>query len=155
MKIVDSPIPAIFALVSGALFIAFKGSIISVLCSLCGLGLFFWCVIDFIYKNSYHATVKLILGILLMVFGWTLTTVILLPVAILTLVLGGAEIYGALAKSASGLLVVRALITVLVGALLVFNHHGRCVWVFVACGILLIIKGVLCLIDFFCERRYL
>ena len=149
MRILDSPITAVCSLVLGWLLIALKSSIISVILTVCGVGLLMLCIMDFIYKKPNCATTKLIIGIILIFFGWSFTPIVLLPIAILTLVLGGAEIHHALSKATSGFLVVNALITLLIGSLTMFNRFGKYEWVFVACGILLIIKSIVIITNFF------
>jgi len=150
MKINEKLIIAILTVVLGILFIAYKGAIVSIAMTVFGVALLALAIVDFINKDTINAIIKAVAGVLVIVFGWLLVSVSLYIMAVLLIIFGGYKLYLLINDKVKDALefVAPALFTI-IGLCLLFNQGGTVAWVFVVCGIALIIQGVINLIEYF------
>ena len=147
MKLSSNLITSVLTIVLGVLFIVLKGGVIGIAMTILGMGLIIWAVLDLVDKNYNPAIVKGIAGVVVIVFGWTLASIVLYVLSALLLVYAIYQIYDLVkSKTRNSIKFVEPAIMALIAILLLFNQGGTITWVFIVTGIFLIIEGVLALI---------
>lgn len=148
MKITSSLITAILTIVIGALFVALKGGVIGIAMTVLGVGLIVWAVLDIIDKNNTPGIIKLVAGIVVIVFGWTLASIVLYVMAALLLVYAIYQLYELVTNKVKDVVkFIEPGVMALIAILLLFNQGGTIAWVFIVTGIFLIVEGALALIN--------
>lgn len=149
MKITSSLITAILTIVIGVLFVALKGGVIGIAMTVLGVGLIVWAVLDIIDKNNTPGIIKLVVGIVVIVFGWTLASIVLYVMAALLLVYAIYQLYELVTNKVKDVVkFIEPGVMALIAILLLFNQGGTIAWVFIVTGIFLIVEGALALINF-------
>ena len=148
MKITSNLITAILTIVIGVLFVALKGGVIGIAMTVLGVGLIVWAVLDLIDKNNTSGIIKLIAGIVVIVFGWTLASIVLYVMAALLLVYAVYQLYQLITGKVKDFVkFIEPGVMALIAILLLFNQGGTIAWVFIVAGIFLIVEGALALIN--------
>ena len=148
MKITSKLITAILTIVIGVLFVALKGGVIGIAMTVLGVGLIVWAVLDLIDKNNTSGIIKLIAGIVVIVFGWTLASIVLYVMAALLLVYAVYQLYQLITGKVKDFVkFIEPGVMALIAILLLFNQGGTIAWVFIVAGIFLIVEGALALIN--------
>ena len=119
-----------------------------------GVALIIAGVIDIVNKLTTAGVIKAVLGVALLVCGWTLVSLALYIMAAVLLIYGillMIEIIKNMKKSdkiANKVLkLVEPVVMIIVAACLLFNQGGAIAWVFILAGILLIVDGALGLVN--------
>ena len=149
-------IVAALTLVLGVLLVAFQDSVIKVAVSALGILLIALGVLDFFNKSGFAALVKVVAGIVVILFGVFAVRAVLYLVAGILLIIGILLLYERF-KSRSYcystwqkiLAYLLPAICILIGVLLLFNGGNTVTWVFIVGGILVIVEGALLLVDAF------
>lgn len=148
MKLTSNLITAILTIVIGVLFVALKGGVIGIAMTVLGVGLIVWAVLDIIDKNNTSGIIKLVAGIVVIVFGWTLASIVLYVMAALLLVYAVYQLYGLITDKVKDFVkFIEPSVMALIAILLLFNQGGTVAWVFIVAGIFLIVEGALALIN--------
>ncbi|MBQ7236722.1 MAG: DUF308 domain-containing protein [Clostridia bacterium] len=148
MKITSNLITAILTIVIGVLFVALKGGVIGIAMTVLGVGLIVWAVLDIIDKNNTSGIIKLVAGIVVIVFGWTLASIVLYVMAALLLVYAIYQLYELVTNKVKDVVkFIEPGVMALIAILLLFNQGGTIAWVFIVAGIFLIVEGALALIN--------
>ncbi|MBR2433740.1 MAG: DUF308 domain-containing protein, partial [Clostridia bacterium] len=107
-------------------------------------------VIDLINKNETPGIVKIIFGAVLIVLGWVVVHIMLYVLAVLLIAYGAYQIWlvfkdGVKNKDTFSLVLqlVLPVLSIIAGILLFFNTAA----IFIICGIILIIEGLIVLAD--------
>lgn len=148
MKITSNLITTILTIVIGVLFVALKGGVIGIAMTVLGVGLIVWAVLDIIDKNNTSGIIKLVAGIVVIVFGWTLASIVLYVMAALLLVYAIYQLYELVTNKVKDVVkFIEPGVMALIAILLLFNQGGTIAWVFIVAGIFLIVEGALALIN--------
>lgn len=150
---------AVLTIVIGMLFVIFKNKIISIVTTLLGIALIVSAVNDIIKKRVVPFIIKGVSGIFVIVFGWLLMSAALYVFAVLLLIYGIILMYLTV-KNNRGvelsdkiLNYVNPVLCSLAGFFLLFNQNGAISWIFVFCGVLLVIEGIIALVQY-CKGIY-
>ena len=139
---------AIALIVIGALFIIYKGGVISIAMSLIGITLIVLGIIDIVRARVVTGVIKLVFAALVMLAGWLVIELALYVLGAFLLIAGITQLL-ALSKTKIKKLslpvimhIAQPIIYILVAICLFFNQGGAISWVFTVSGIFLIIDGV-------------
>ena len=145
---------AVLTILMGVLFIILKESVIKYALTVFGAVLVVLAVVDLIDHIIPAAIIKAVIGVLAIVFGWTLFSAALYILAALLIIYGLVQIYELArthvkANRAGYTILIYAIpvASVAAGLCLLFNLSGTVAWAFILTGVLLIIEGVLSLAD--------
>ena len=148
MKISSAIITSILTIVIGALFIALKGGVIGIAMTILGAGLIVWAVLEIVEKSYTPAIVKMVAGAVIIVFGWTLASVVLYVLSALLLFYAVYQLYLLIKDKVTDYAkFVEPSIMAIIAILLLFNQGGTIAWVFIVAGIFLIVEGALALVN--------
>lgn len=150
---------AVLTIVIGMLFVIFKSRIIGIVATLLGIALIISAVNDIVKKRVVPFIIKGVLGIFVIVFGWSLMSAALYVFAVLLLIYGIILMYLTV-KNNRGvelsdkiLNYINPVLCSLTGFFLLFNQNGTISWIFVFCGVLLVIEGIIALVQY-CKGIY-
>lgn len=130
----------------GIMFIILKGEVISIALSIIGIGLIISAIMDYTKKRVTPAIIELIMGIIVIVFGWTLLSAAIIILAALILIYGIFQLYTILQyKRKSLIYFIEPILTIIVALCLLFNKGGTINFVFIISGICLIADGLISL----------
>ena len=143
---------AVLTILMGVLFIILKERVIKYALTVFGAVLVVLAVVDLIDHIIPAAIIKAVIGVLAIVFGWTLFSAALYILAALLIIYGLVQIYELArakvraSKGAYTLLIYAVpAVSIAAGLCLFINQGGTVTWVFILTGVLLIIEGVLSL----------
>ena len=149
---------AIALMAIGALFMIFKGEIISIAMTLVGVTLIVLGVVDLLHRFTVSGIVKIALGALVLAAGWLFITLALYILGAFLLIAGVTDI-SRISKIkvkkmtlSMAMHYVQPIIYILVAICLFFNQGGAISWVFTVSGLFLIIDGIVALIGAFDKR---
>ena len=151
MKKSEHIISAIFTIAIGVLLMIMKGEMISVFMTILGVSLIVLGLIDLLDKNIPFAVVKIVVGGVVIFFGWTIVSAVVYILAALVLIVGVLALYDCVrfrlrcirGKEALKILI-EPVVCILIGLVLFFNKWD---WVFVLAGLFTILEGGLLLFD--------
>ena len=151
MKKSEHIISAIFTIAIGVLLMIMKGEMISVFMTILGVSLIVLGLIDLLEENIPFAVVKIVVGGVVIFFGWTIVSAVVYILAALVLIVGILALYDCVRfrlRCLQGKEVLKILIEpvvcILIGLILFFNKWD---WVFVLAGLFTILEGGLLLFD--------
>lgn len=137
---------AILYIVIGVLLAAFPKSAISWALTIGGILFVIFGILELVKKNFFGGAVSLIIGIAILVLGWTLVDIVVLVLGILIAVKGIIALVQALMKSKKNVLsIVFAILTIVIGIALAFGNAFHIV--LIIAGIFLAVNGVIGLIS--------
>ena len=151
MKKSEHIISAIFTIAIGVLLMIMKGEMISLFMTILGVSLIVLGLIDLLDKNIPFAVVKIVVGGVVIFFGWTIVSAVVYILAALVLIVGVLALYDCVrfrlrcirGKEALKILI-EPVVCILIGLVLFFNKWD---WVFVLAGLFTILEGGLLLFD--------
>ena len=148
----DKLIEGALTILLGILFLILQGQVITVAMTVLGVVLIVMAVLDLLDHQPFPAIVKAVFGVVVLVFGWAITTAALYILAAVLLIWGIYELYAKLRVHLKGntvgltvMLYIAPILNILLGLLLLFNQGGTVAWVFIVVGVLLIVDGVMLL----------
>ena len=154
MKKTEKIITALFTVVLGVLFICMRGELIKILMTILGLGLIALGIMDIFSKQIPPAVVKIVGGIVAIVCGWTIISVVLYLMAAVLLVCGILLLYDKYKSGVScdGVLsaifeYATAVFFLVIGLLLLLNQGNTVNWVFITVGVLTVGEGTILFVD--------
>ena len=136
----------------GALFMIFKGEIISIIMTILGIRMIVRGIFDLMRGYTMGGVVNIVFGALILVAGWLFITLALYILAACLLIAGIGELSGLLKKRVKKLnlavilRIAQPVIYILVAICLFFNQGGAISWVFTVSGLFLIVDGALGLV---------
>ena len=136
----------------GALFMIFKGEIISIIMTILGIRMIVRGIFDLMRGYTMVGVVNIVFGALILGAGWLFITLALYILAACLLIAGIGELSGLLKERVKKLnlavilRIAQPVIYILVAICLFFNQGGAISWVFTVAGLFLIVDGILGLI---------
>ena len=156
----DKLIEGALTILLGILFLILQGEVIKVAMTILGVVLIVMAVLDLLDHQTFPAIVKAVFGVVVLIFGWALTTAALYILAAVLLIWGIYELYAKLKIHLKGnsvgltvTLYIAPILNIVLGLLLLFNQSGTVAWIFIVVGVLLIIDGVMLLCDAFSKKK--
>ena len=143
----------------GALFMIFKGEVISIAMSLIGFTLIALGIYDIVRKFTMSGVVKIAFALLVMVAGWLLINLALYILGAFLFVAGAWQLYALWnmrfkrINLAIAMHIAQPVIYILVAICLFFNQGGAISWVFTVSGLFLLIDGLLGIIGVISDRK--
>ena len=142
-------INAIALIVLGILFCIFRAGMINALLTIVGVVLIGLGVYDIVKKNYIPAVIEIILGIAVIVCGWTILDIALLVLGI------GLVIYSVYQivmiakdfKKKGWMALIKPIITLIIGVFLIVAKWFLVDWVFIVIGVIFIINGIMALLQ--------
>ena len=151
-------IGAILTVALGVLFMVCKNDIIGITMTLIGVALIVSAIVDLIHKQVTPCVIKAVVGVVVIVFGWTLMSAALYIMAALLLIYGILLLYQTIKQrhlfidtTSKMLKYVEPILCVIIAFCLLFNQGGSIEWVFILSGIFFIVEGIISLIQYFKE----
>ncbi len=145
-------IEGVLTILLGILFLILQGKVVSIAMTILGVALIIMAVLDLLDHQTFPAIVKAVFGVVVLIFGWALTTAALYILAALLLIWGIYELVTKLRVHLKGntvgltvMLYIAPILNILLGLLLLFNQGGTLAWIFIVVGVLLIVDGVMLL----------
>lgn len=137
---------SILYIIIGALLIIFRSQTLGWAMTIAGIFFVISGILDLIKKNFVGGAISLIIGIAILVLGWTAAEIVLLVLGILIAIKGIAALINVIkSKGFSILSLIYPILSIVVGLLLAFGNGLDIIIVIV--GVLLAIDGVLGLVS--------
>ena len=136
----------------GALFMIFKGEIISIIMTILGIRMIVRGIFDLMRGYTMGGVINIVFGALILGAGWLFITLALYILAACLLIAGIGELSGLLKERVKKLnlavilRIAQPVIYILVAICLFFNQGGAISWVFTVSGLFLIVDGALGLV---------
>lgn len=151
MKKSEHIISAVFTIAIGVLLMIMKGEMISVFMTILGVSLIVLGLINLLEENIPFAIVKVVIGGVVIFFGWTIVSAVVYILAALVLIVGILALYDCVrfrlrcmhGKETLKILI-EPIVCILIGLILFFNKWD---WVFVLAGLFTVLEGGLLLFD--------
>lgn len=141
-------------IVLGILFCVLQGSVIGYAMTILGAVCIGFGIFNIIKKFTERGIIQIVVGALVILFGWVLAFVMIYLLAIALIVYGVLDIYIIYKskiqnKKIIDLILIYAfpVVNILLGFLLLFNQAGTLNAIFIVAGILFIIEGVMYLVE--------
>ncbi len=139
---------AIIYVALGLLLIIFPGEALNWAMTLGGIFFLIFGILELVKKNWFGGAVSIIIGIVILVLGWTLVWLVLLVLGILVAIKGIIALIDALKKKKKNTLsIVFAVLTIVVGIVLAFGNALTILTIIA--GVLLVVNGILGLLSAF------
>ncbi len=136
---------SILYIVIGALLIIFRNEMLQWAMTIAGIFFLVFGVLELIKLNWLGGAVSIIIGIVVLILGWTVVDIVLLVLGILLAIKGVIALFGAFgSKNNKVLKIVMAILTVVVGLIIAFGNALG--YVVIIAGAMLIVDGVFGLI---------
>ena len=136
--------------------IVIKGNFIGVIMTVAGCGLIVFGIIDLLQRLVPLAVMKLVVGVLIIICGWTVVRAVLYIVAAILLIVGLLLLYDKLKRFCRRETLLLTIceytipcLLIVIGFLLLFHQATAVDLIFVLSGILTLIEGGVLLIDAF------
>lgn len=140
---------SILTAVIGLLFIILKNDVIGISMTIIGVFLIVMGVLYLIDKLFLSGVIWIVIGVVIIVFGWVLATVVIYILAVYFIISGIINIINLIKAHTKGtnflytlLIYAFPVFSIIIGILLCFNQGGTIAWIFIVCGILLLIDGI-------------
>lgn len=136
----------------GALFMIFKGEIISIIMTILGIRMIVRGIFDLMRGYTMGGVVNIVFGALILGAGWLFITLALYILAACLLIAGIGELSVVMRERDKRmnfpaiLRIAQPVIYILVAICLFFNQGGAISWVFTVSGLFLIVDGALGLV---------
>ena len=136
---------ALLYIVIGILFIIFQNSILNWM--MIGIGALFILngILEITKKRTVNGVVNLAIGIVIIIFGAAVVDLVLRIFGVLLALKGLLDLITA-CKKKKIFPILAALLTIIVGVLLVLNLWATLSWFFIAIGAVLIVDGIIALL---------
>lgn len=143
-------ISALFTFLIGILFIILKSNVVSIAITVLGAALLVSAVFSLLNRRLAVCVIKAVIGVLIITCGWVFISAALYVMAAALLIYGILMLLATVKTNISGitvlskvLLFLKPIIYIIVAICLMFKQSGTVDWIFVLCGIFLILEGVL------------
>ena len=156
MKKTEKIVSALLTIALGVLLIVLKGSVVSILMTVLGVGLIAFGLVDLCNRLIPPAVVKIVVGAIVILCGWVIVEAVLYVLAAALLIVGILLLYEKIkSKTACPTLwqtvceYAVPVVFILIGIFLLFNQGNTVDWVFILSGSFTIIEGGLLLVNGF------
>ena len=138
--------------VSEKIIIVLKGQVVSIAMTILGVLLIVLGIMNLTTKLVAPGVVKIVVGALVILFGWVLVSAALYILAALLLIFGILQLYAQIKLNTKGARIIDTIfayalpvICIVIAFFLFFNQGGTVDWVFIVAGVFTIIEGILML----------
>ena len=147
-KVSNGVVYALLYIVLGVLFIVFKSGMLNWLMTIAGIVFIALGIFDIIKKRLTQGIIETVIGVVIIVGGWLFVEIVLLVFGALLIVKGVTDLIKACqSKSKDFSKILCAVITAIVGILLVVAKWVTLDWFFIVLGAVLIIHGLFALFN--------
>ena len=146
LKISDNTVAAILYILVGVLFCIFRASMLRWLLTAAGIVFIVMGVLDILKKNLVNGIVEAVIGVVILVGGWAFVNVALIIFGALLVIKGVLDLLAAIKAKAGIMTILAAVVTAVVGVLLIASKWVMVDWFFIVMGIILIVDGAMMLI---------
>lgn len=146
VKISNNTVAAVLYVLVGVLFCIFKASMLNWLLTAAGIVFIVLGVLDILKKNLVNGIVEAVIGVVILVGGWAFVEVALIIFGALLVIKGVLDLMAAIKAKAGIFTMIAAVITAVVGVLLIASKWVMLDWFFIVMGVILIVDGALMLI---------
>lgn len=159
MKKTEKIISALLTMALGVLLIVLKGSVISILMTVLGLGLITFGIFDFCNGLIPPAVMKTVIGAIVILCGWVIVEAVLYVLAAALLIVGILLLYEKIKNKITCPMLWQTIaeyavpvVFILIGIFLLFNQGNTVHWVFILSGSFTIAEGGLFLVNAFYQE---
>lgn len=152
MKKTEKIISALLTIALGVLLITLRGKFISILMTVFGLGLIAFAVLDLCNRLVPPAVIKAVVGVVIILCGWTIIEAVLYILAAILLVAGILLLYEKIKNHVRCNALWQTIcqyavpaLFIVIGLLFLFNQGNTVKWVFIVSGIFTVVEGGLLL----------
>ena len=132
-------------IIIGALLVIFRSQTLGWAMTIAGIIFVVSGVLDIVKKNFAGGAVSLIIGIVILILGWTVAHIVLLVLGIMITIKGAVALYEALKRKRKRLsMILYPILSIVTGLMLAFGN-GLDVMIVIV-GVLLIVDGVIGLV---------
>ena len=149
VKISNNTVAAVLYVLVGVLFCIFKKSMLNWLLTAAGIVFIVLGVLDILKKKHddlIKGIVEAVIGVVILVGGWAFVGVALIIFGAFLLIEGVIDLMAAIKAKAGIFTMIAAVITAVVGVLLIASKWVMLDWFFIVMGVILIVDGALMLI---------
>lgn len=147
-KVSNGVVYALLYIVLGVLFIVFKSGMLKWLMTIAGIVFIALGIFDIIKKRLTQGIIETVIGVVIIVGGWLFVEIVLLVFGALLIVKGVTDLIKACqSKSKDFSKILCAVITAIVGILLVVAKWVTLDWFFIVLGAVFIIDGLFALFN--------
>ena len=147
-KVSNGVVSALLYIVLGVLFIVFKSGMLNWLMTIAGIVFIALGIFDIIKKRLTQGIIETVIGVVIIVGGWLFVEIVLLVFGALLIVKGVTDLIKACqSKSKDFSKILCAVITAIVGILLVVAKWVTLDWFFIVLGAVFIIDGLFALFN--------
>lgn len=147
-KVSNGVVYALLYIVLGVLFIVFKSGMLNWLMTIAGIVFIALGIFDIIKKRLTQGIIETVIGVVIIVGGWLFVEIVLLVFGALLIVKGVTDLIKACqSKSKDFSKILCAVITAIVGILLVVAKWVPLDWFFIVLGAVFIIDGLFALFN--------
>ncbi len=140
-------VTALAYIIIGVLFCLFKATVLDWLMTAVGAIFVLQGVVDLIRKNLVSGLIGIVIGVVIILGGWFFVDIVLLVLGLLLAIKGVMALLAALsAKKKNIITILFALLTVVIGVMLVINKWAMMDTMFIVIGVLLIVNGLMDLV---------
>lgn len=136
---------ALLYILIGALLIMFRSQTLSWAMTAVGVFFVIFGILDIMKKNTFGGFVSLVIGIAILVLGWTAAHIVLLVLGVLMAVKGVLALFQALTRKTTLLGILFPVLTIVAGVSLAFGNGLDIV--LVVAGAILVVDGFLGLVS--------
>ena len=156
MKKTEKIVSALLTIALGVLLIILKGSVVSILMTVLGVGLIAFGLVDLFNRLIPPAVVKIVVGAIVILCGWVIVEAVLYVLAAALLIVGILLLYEKIKSKSICSTTWQTVceyavpvVFILIGIFLLFNQGNTVDWVFILSGAFTIIEGGLLLVNGF------
>ncbi len=156
MKKTEKIVSALLTIALGVLLIILKGSVVSILMTVLGVGLIAFGLVDLCNRLIPPAVVKIVVGAIVILCGWVIVKAVLYVLAAALLIVGILLLYEKIKNKTVCPTLWQTIceyavpvVFILIGIFLLFNQGNTVHWVFILSGAFTIIEGGLLLVNGF------
>lgn len=140
-KVSNSVMYAVLYILIGVLFIVFKSGMLNWLMTIAGIVFIALGIYDIIKKNMTNGIIEAVIGVVIILGGWLFVEVVLIIFGALLCVKGVGDLIAAFQGSRNVMNIIVAILTLVVGILLIVSKWVMLDWFFIVLGVVFIVEG--------------
>ena len=145
-KVSDSVMYAVLYILIGIMFIVFQRSMLNWLLTIAGIVFIALGIYDIIKKNMTNGIIEAVIGIVIILGGWLFVEIVLIVFGALLAVKGISDLIAAFQGTRNVMNIIVAILTLVVGILLIVSKWVMVDWFFIVVGVVFIVEGGLSLL---------
>lgn len=134
---------ALLYIVIGILFIAFKSSMLDWVMTITGILAIAYGIYLIIKRKLVLGIIFAAVGVALILGGWLFLEIVLLVLGVALVIYGAVGVIEGIQKKRGFITILLSVLTIVVGVLFIVNKWAAVDWVFIVCGVILIIDGAI------------